>query len=414
MKAVTSVDVVSAHVVAPPNPPIRVSFHVVREARNDVRLMRAATALVAAGYDVSIVDIAVDRRQSAEEHLHDIHFRHVIIPDWQTSRHFEPLFFVKAVQALFRSTLHLLREKADVYHASDLNALPASCLAALLRHKPLVVDVYDLQFPAPETSIGFWRRLSRLLTYFHALVLPRCAGVIATSPLHVQEIRNRFHIPEVLLLRNILSYQPVEKSDRLRRLLCLGPNVRIALYQGGLQPDRQLDRLIHAAPFLERDIVIVMIGSSIGETQAQLEALIASEGVADRVKIIPPVPYEELLDWTSSADIGLIIYSPDYSLNVQMCLPNKLFEFLMAGLPVLASRLEAVTDIIRTYNVGQVVPSLTPEDIGAAINSMLADQEALAHMHRNALEAAKRELNWEKESQQLVDLYSSVLAKKNK
>ena len=343
MKTVTSVDVVSTHVAAPPNPPIRVSFHAVREARNDVRLMRAATALVAVGYVVSIVDITVDRSQSAEEYLHDIHFQHVNIPDWQTSRRFEPLFFVKAVQALLRSTMRLLRDKADVYHASDLNALPASCLAALLRRKPLVVEVYDLQFPAPETAIGFWRRLSRLLTYFHALVLPRCAAVIATSPLHAQEIRNRFHIPEVLLLRNILSYQPVGKSDRLRRLLCLGPNVRIALYQGGVQPDRQLNRLISAALFLERDIVIVMMGRSAGETQAQLEALIASEGVADRVKIIPPVPYEELLDWTASADIGLIIYTPGYSLNVQTCLPNKLFEFLMAGLPVLASQLEAST-----------------------------------------------------------------------
>jgi glycosyltransferase involved in cell wall biosynthesis len=151
------------------------------------------------------------------------------------------------------------------------------------------------------------------------------------------------------------------------------------------------------------------MGYGVGATPAELEALIVSEGVADRVRILPPVPYTELLDWTASADIGLLVYSPDYSLNVQMCLPNKLFEYLMAGLPVLASPLDAVTEVIRTYDVGQIVHSLTQQDIGAAINSMLADRLALARMRCNALNAAKQDLCWEKESQQLIRLYHDIL-----
>jgi glycosyltransferase involved in cell wall biosynthesis len=144
-------------------------------------------------------------------------------------------------------------------------------------------------------------------------------------------------------------------------------------------------------------------------TLARLEALITSEGVADRVKIIPAVPYEELLEWTASSDMGLIVYPPDYSQNVQMMLPNKLFEFLMAGVPVLASPLEAVAEVIRAYGVGQVVSSLAPPDIGAAINAMLADQHALDRMRCNALRAAQEDLNWEKEQQKLVRLYHEIL-----
>ncbi|MFL5626078.1 MAG: glycosyltransferase, partial [Ktedonobacteraceae bacterium] len=150
-----------------------------------------------------------------------------------------------------------------------------------------------------------------------------------------------------------------------------------------------------------------------GETQVQLEALITSEAVADRVKILPPVPYADLLNWTASADIGLIIYSPDYSLNVRMCLPNKLFEYLMAGLPILASRLEAVSEVIRTYDVGQIVSSLTPEDIGAAINAMCADPEALAHMRCNALEVSQSELCWEKVKSHLIHLYQDILERRS-
>jgi glycosyltransferase involved in cell wall biosynthesis len=203
----------------------------------------------------------------------------------------------------------------------------------------------------------------------------------------------------------------VAKSDRLRQHLGLGPEVRIALYQGNLQHNRGLDRLIRAAAFLEPDIVIVMMGHGPKGIQAKLEALIAREGVSDRVRIIPAVPYEELLDWTSSADIGLIVYSSDYSLNVQMCLPNKLFEYLMAGVPVLTSELEAITEVVKTYDVGQVVSSLAPADVGAAINAILADPQALARMHRNALEAAQEEFHWEKESQRLIHLYRDVFTK---
>lgn len=182
------------------------------------------------------------------------------------------------------------------------------------------------------SGIGF-ARLRCLL----ARILSSCAGTITVSSPITQEICTRYHTSEITLVRNVPVYQAVSKSNRLRQHLGLGQEVRIALYQGNLQPDRGLDHLIRAAAYLERDIVIVLLGKEIGDTLTQLETLIANEGVTDRVKILPPVPYAELLDWTASADMGLIIYSPGQSLNVQMCLPNKLFEYLMAGLPVLAS-----------------------------------------------------------------------------
>lgn len=82
----------------------------------------------------------------------------------------------------------------------------------------------------------------------------------------------------------------------------------------------------------------------------------------------------------------------------------------MAGVPVLTSELEAVTEIIRTYDVGEVVSSLQPEHIGHAINTMLADPAALACMRQNALDAARREFCWEKEQQALIHLYQEIVA----
>jgi glycosyltransferase involved in cell wall biosynthesis len=154
-----------------------------------------------------------------------------------------------------------------------------------------------------------------------------------------------------------------------------------------------------------------MMGRAVESTRIQLEELIASKEVADRVKIIPAVPYAELLDWTASADIGLTIFQPGYTRSIRYCLPNKLFEYLMAGLPVLSSQLDAIAELLETYDVGQVLPSLEPSDVGALINAMLADPAALARMHSNALKAARQEFNWENEKQKLFELYEAILTR---
>jgi len=393
--------------------PIKVCMHILRDARNDVRSLRSGTTLLQEGYDVSIIDIEHDRSQPIKEEIRGIHIRHLVIPTWHSSRRSQFKFFITSLRTFILSVIWLIQSRADIYHATELNALPACCIAAALRWKPLVYEAYELHIPYPETSIAFWRRCGKLIMRLLAIILPRCAGVIATTPLYAEEMKKNFHLNEVTLVRNIPPYTIVEKKDLLRHHLGLGPEARIALYQGRLQRNRGIDKVIRAAAFLEPNNFIVIIGHGPDKVlQAQLKDLIVSEGVADRVIIIPPIPvYEDLLDWTASADLGLILYTPSYSLAVKLILPNKLFEYIMAGVPVLATQLDAVEEVIERYNVGRIVQSIEPRDIGAAINSILADSDTLASMSRNAFEAAKCDLHWEKEGVQVVRLYKSIAAK---
>jgi glycosyltransferase involved in cell wall biosynthesis len=380
-------------------------MHVVNERHSDVRVMRASTTLAEAGFAVSVVDLVVKRAAPLEENVGNVCMKHLIVPNWHSARRFELWFFIITVKIFILSIFRLIQEHADIYHASELTALPACFIVSRLLRKPLIFEIYDLQFPVPYTGVAFWRRMG---PYLYALLLPHCAEVIVTSPLHAQEIRKRYSVPAITLVRNIPRYQVVKKSDRLRKHLGLSPNTRIAIYQGNISSDRGLDILIHAASFLERDTAIVIMGKAKQATLTHLEALISKEGMTDRVKILPPVPYEELLDWTASADIGLTVLPPDFSLNTQTLLPNKLFEYLMAGLPVLSSELDAVADVIKTYDVGQIVHSHTPSDVGRAINTMLADRTALTRMHQNALHVVQENLCWEKEKEQLILLYQKV------
>src|SRR5437660_1751583 len=313
---------------------IHIAMNVLSTARTDVRVIRAANALVEAGFAVTVVDLEWRERQPVEEHIGAVHIKHVIMLNWYTARRFKVWFLLRAVLMLLRSTWLLLRTPADLYHAHDTTGLPACYLAALFRRKPLIFDAHELPL-SNERGSAHWRGLIAPFAQLLGLVVPHCAGVITVSPPIAHEIQQRYGGIGVTLVRNVPPYQQVQRSGRLRQYLGVGPEVRIALYQGAIQANRELDRLARAAPFLERDIVIALMGPDAEGLQPQLEALVHELGVVDRVQFVPPVPYIELLEWTSSADIGLIVYSPGRSQNVQMCLPNKLFEYLMVGLPVL-------------------------------------------------------------------------------
>jgi len=383
--------------------PMRVCMHVRGVARTDGRVMREATALVAAGFDVSIVDIETDMWRTKNENVDGVHLKHIMKPTWLKAAGSKTARVLRTLQKLVTTTARLCRVPASIYHAHDINALLPCFIAATLRRKRLVFDAHEMPL---YQFVGLNRKiLNKLIVRFSVYMMRSAAGIITVSPPIIEEMAKRYAISDITLVRNILPYQTVPASDRLRQQLKLGPEVRIVLYQGNLQPGRGLETLVKTAKFLGKDIVIVFLGKECGTTLAELHLLIAQEGVADRIKILSPVPYEELLSWTASADIGAITYSPDFSINAYVQLPNKLFEYLMVGLPILASPLPAIADILTTHTVGRVLSSLEPSNIAFEINAMLADTVHLAQMKRNALAVARQDLCWEKERQQIINLY---------
>lgn len=388
-----------------------ICMHVRGSARTDERVLREAKALEQQGIAVTIVDMEQERTRPTEELVNNIRLRHTFPPIRPFLPRLKLWRIVDRVYSHLWNTGRLLNVKADAYHAHDWTALPACYIASRWHRKPLIFDAHEL--PLSELDEAHWTQWRPLFSVLLAKIMPHCAGIITVSPPIAGEIR-RYYTPScpVTLVRNMHRYTQVPHSNRIRELLGLSSQVRIALYQGNMQPNRGLDRIVRVASFLDPDIVIVLMGRAYGDTLVQLESLIEQEHVADRVKIIPPVAHTDLLNWTTSADIGLILYRPEQSLNVQWCLPNKLFEYIMAGLPILATQLDAVSELLHQYHTGHIVPSLAPEAIADAINRMLANKEALATMKHNALEAAQSDLCWETEQQQLIALYRKILDKR--
>ena len=219
-------------------------------------------------------------------------------------------------------------------------------------------------------------------------------------------MRQRYRA-KVEVIRNIPPLERVDTGHLIHDALGLDRHIRIALYQGGIQRNRGLNLLVEAGQYLPEGCAIVIMGA--GESRALLEEQSRTLRVTDRVRFLPPVPHGELLRWTASAHVGLLLLPTDYSLSIKYCLPNKLFEYLMAGVPVLSSRLQASADLILRYDVGRICEDLTPKGAAVAIADTLSAEDSLAEWKANALAASSTELNWESEGSKAVALYSLLI-----
>ncbi|HEX9036787.1 MAG TPA: glycosyltransferase family 4 protein [Ktedonobacterales bacterium] len=388
--------------------PVRVCMCVLNPAITDERVMREASALAEAGYDVTVVDIEHDSGRPRTETARGVKLRHALLPDrWK--RHYSPArgagwMAFKLLRMLYATWL-VVMTPADIYHAHDITALPACYLAALARRRKLVFDAHEL--PLVQPHIVKRRLIHSIAGRLFRFLMRRCDAAITVSPPLVDVMRKMYGGPQAWVIRNVPLYQAPVRSDRLRERLNLPVGTRIALYQGGIQANRTLDILVRAAHYLDPNTVIVMMGD--GPQTAELVSMIAAEDVSDRVKMLPAVPYRELLSWTASADLGLLLFRPDYSLSIKYSLPNKLFEYLMAGLPVLTSEMDAIVDVVRTLEVGEVIRTWSPEAIGRGISTALSDARWRESRRDAALVAARDRYCWEVEKSRLVDLYKCMM-----
>ncbi|MDH5503749.1 MAG: glycosyltransferase, partial [Acidimicrobiia bacterium] len=149
--------------------------------------------------------------------------------------------------------------------------------------------------------------------------------------------------------------------------------------------------------------VLVVVGY--GYHRPTLEAQVAGRGIGDRVKFFGPIPNHELLFWTAAADIGManIINS---SISYHTSLPNKLFEYIMAGVPVIGSDSPEIGRIVNETDVGVACDPADPEAIAEAARMILADKQRFV----DATKIAARQYNWTVESQKLIDLYEALSA----
>ena len=300
---------------------------------------------------------------------------------------------------------------ADVYHGHDLTGLPAALTAAGRNDAPVVYDSHEIFLEAGSTATrpGWARALFRRL---EARWVARTAALVTVNWSLEEVLGGRYHPARTVVVHNCPSRwdPPSPPRHLLRTALGLPSDTPVALYHGGFSAHRGLEELAEAIllPGLER-VHAVYLGY--GSRRDWLLEQELDPRFGGRLNVIAAVPPDRLADWVVDADVGVMPIQSS-TLNHAMSTPNKLFECLAAGVPVVVSDFPEMHRIVLDDPdgpLGAVCRPDDPADVARAIRSVLDLPPAeRADLRRRCLKAAHERWNWESESARLVELYADL------
>lgn len=281
---------------------------------------------------------------------------------------------------------------ADLYWANDVQTLRPATAAARKNKARVVYDAHEVNWDAAAMP---WirRRLWGLVERTHLKRMHRVFTVC--DPIaDVMASRYGIHRPTVILncprLADTTSAPPPERSPLNAHRQ---PGERIVLFHGSLSPWRGLEQLISAVPLLPQEYRLVILGH--GAFRATLEDLVRSSGLNDRVTFLTSVPPAELPAWVVGADVGTIPYQR-HGRNHEYSTPNKLFEYIHLGVPIVVNDLPEIRRIVNDIGFGIVTDCSDPASIAKAIQELVSDPERYRQM-RDRARAAAPKYSWEHE-----------------
>lgn len=307
-----------------------------------------------------------------------------------------PLFYLFFNLRLF---FKLLFKKADLLYSNDLDTLLPNYLVSRIRNIPLIYDSHELFCEVPELQHSAFKRNTWLK--IEGWIIPKLKTCLTVNESIASIFTEKYKVP-FTSVRNISDY-PQGFKPKSKQELNLPLDRKIILLQGaGINIDRGAEELIEAMPSVENALLLI-IGS--GDVWELLEEKIRNGALAYKVKLIRKIPKTELMHYTHNADLGLSI-DKNTNLNYFYSLPNKIFDYINAEIPILASHLPEIEKIITGYSIGDFIKDHSPASIAEKINSLLSSPE-LAVYKQNTLKA-KNELNWQAEKQKLIRLINSA------
>ena len=376
---------------------------------NDTRVAKEAHSLTRAGYAVTIYAIW-KRDLPLYEEVDRIKIKRLNI-----SR-YSPVAFVNFFRVPFEvipSVLKLIKEKADIYHAHDLDTLFSASIAAKANKAKLVYDSHELYLEVIKArrSKTIWSKLKFGMMHFayslieKSLISKADAVITVSSPIKDILLSN-YDLEKITVIMNCpAKADRVTNTKKFHQIFSLPKNSKIVLYQGAMALDRGLNYLIDAVKYFPDDTYLVMMGN--GADLLKLKELVTANKLEEMVKFIPAVSLEELPFYTASADIG-VVQLLNTSLNNFYSLPNKLFEYMGVGLPIAAVNFPNLRKVVNGDKVGILFKGDDPKDIARAINEVLSNNYTKEEMSRNALKASKEKYNWEIEEKKLLKIYKEL------
>jgi glycosyltransferase involved in cell wall biosynthesis len=306
-----------------------------------------------------------------------------------------PAFYANYNLCLF---FYLFFHKADVLLSNDLDTLYANHWARKFKSKcQLIYDSHEYYCGTPELESrpkvqGFWRKIEKKC-------LPKADRMYTVNE-SIADLYRQEYNREVAVVRNITDGNlPPLKSTR--ESLGLPIDKKVVIMQGaGINIDRGGEEMIEAIQLVE-NAVLAIVGD--GDVVPQLKEKVKAEGWQEKVLFFGKRPYTELMDFTRLSDLGVSM-DKDTNINYRFSLPNKIFDYIHAGIPLFVSDLKEIKSIVEEYNIGLVCYSHEPQEIANNLSALLSNSEKMTSLKSNTVKAAK-ELNWANETEVLKKIY---------
>jgi glycosyltransferase involved in cell wall biosynthesis len=296
-----------------------------------------------------------------------------------------------------RLFFYLLTHKQDLLIANDLDTLLPNYLVSKIKRIPLVYDSHEYFCGVPELENNAFAR--NVWLKIEKWIFPKLKHIFTVNDSIAELYHNQYKV-ELKVVRNVPLRQE-NINTKSRQELMLPEGKKILLLQGaGINVDRGVEELIEAMQWVDNAVLLIIGG---GDVYALLQQKAELLKLSDKIQFIKKLPYAELMQYTANADIGLTL-DKDSNLNYRFSLPNKLFDYIHAGIAVLSSDLIEIRKIIEQYEIGEIIKDHQPETIAAHINKLLTDDEKRLKYAANTKTAAAA-LCWENEEKELMKVY---------
>lgn len=369
---------------------------VLNNFKNDSRVLKENISLIRNNYDVKVVALYDDSLDEFEL-IQNIPVHRIKLKTRTWSKH-KIIQIIKYLEFIYKFVR--LYKSNDIFHCNDLNTLPIGVIIKFFfnHNAKIVYDAHEYEINVtPNESAK-----SIKLKYFLEKFLIKYANkVITVSDSIANEYSKMYNIKKPELVLNTPAYKEIKKKNIFREKLNIKEHQTIFLYQGGLSEGRGIEILLETFKLVDySDAVIVFMG------YGPLESLIKE--ASDKFKNIyfhNAVSPEVLLDFTSSADFGILFYENN-CLNHEFCSPNKVFEYIMAEIPVIVSNLYEMKRLVEFNKIGIVSKENTINGLKEAVDTaVILDKKELILN----IKELKKIYNWEEQEKVLLNVYKELI-----
>jgi glycosyltransferase involved in cell wall biosynthesis len=300
-----------------------------------------------------------------------------------------------------RLFFYLLFHKFDILIANDLDTLLPNYLVSKLKRLPLVYDSHEYFTGVPEIQNRPF--VKWIWTIIEKSIFPQLKYVMTVSDSIAWQYEKLYGIKPTVV-RNCARSSAVIKPFSRSEMGIPEDHILLILQGGGINVDRGGEELIDAVSRLDK-VSLIIAGS--GDVIDILKEKTITLNSFDRIRFIKKLPWQEMIRYTKSADAGLSL-DKDTNLNYHFSLPNKLFDYISAGIPVIAGNLPEVKKIVDDTGCGLIISSITSGEIVKAVKKLRDDRILLNNMRLNSVSASES-LNWAKESEIVIEFYRNIL-----